>query len=89
MVFRVIQRSDKRPLSIRFETDSTFCFHFVNCFEDHDGQLVVDLCCYDDVDLVEDLYLKKIRDHTCNLIPSATLRRYVLPVCVEEVSGTL
>ncbi|PVD23313.1 hypothetical protein C0Q70_16581 [Pomacea canaliculata] len=84
MVFRVIQRSDKRPLSIRFETDSTFCFHFVNCFEDHDGQLVVDLCCYDDVDLVEDLYLKKIRDHTCNLIPSATLRRYVLPVCVEE-----
>lgn len=42
-----------------FETDACFAFHHVNAYDDG-GEVVVDLCAYEDAQIVEDLYLDRL-----------------------------
>jgi carotenoid cleavage dioxygenase-like enzyme len=44
-----------------FETDARFGFHHVNAYEDGDD-VVVDICTFDDAEIVEDLYLERLRE---------------------------
>ncbi len=44
----------------RFTGDAYFCFHHVNAYEDGDD-VVVDLCAYEDPQIIEDLYLRNLR----------------------------
>jgi carotenoid cleavage dioxygenase-like enzyme len=55
-----------------------FAFHHVNAFE-RDGELVVDVCAYDDAEVVRALYLDNLRTPDPH-VPGATLRRYVVPL---------
>lgn len=59
-------------------TGPFFAFHHVNAFE-RDGELVLDLCAYDDAGIIDALYLDRLRTALPRL-PDATLRRYVLPL---------
>jgi len=43
-----------------FRTDACFAFHHVNSYE-RDGEVIVDLCTYPDADVIEDLYLERLR----------------------------
>ena len=43
-----------------FTTDACFGFHHVNSYEDGD-EVVVDICVFDDPQIVEDLYLERLR----------------------------
>jgi beta,beta-carotene 9',10'-dioxygenase len=43
-----------------FEADPRFAFHHVNSYEE-DGEVVVDVCTFPDAEIVEDLYLEKLR----------------------------
>jgi beta,beta-carotene 9',10'-dioxygenase len=43
-----------------FETDAAFAFHHVNAFE-RDGEVLVDMCVYDDPEIVRALYLERLR----------------------------
>lgn len=43
-----------------FETDACFAFHHVNAYDDG-GEVVVDICAYEDAQIVEDLYLERLR----------------------------
>jgi beta,beta-carotene 9',10'-dioxygenase len=43
-----------------FETDPFFCFHHINAYEEN-GSVVADLCTYPDAQLIEDLYLDRLR----------------------------
>jgi beta,beta-carotene 9',10'-dioxygenase len=43
-----------------FETDAWFGFHHVNAYEDGDD-VVVDVCVFEDAQVVEDLYLERLR----------------------------
>jgi carotenoid cleavage dioxygenase-like enzyme len=63
--------------------EPVFAFHHVNAFE-RDGELVIDLCAYDDADIVQALYLDRLRTARPRH-PSAHLRRYVLPPGAGEV----
>jgi beta,beta-carotene 9',10'-dioxygenase len=58
-----------------YETDAFFTFHHINAFE-RDGELVVDLCAYDDPSIIDALYLDRMR--AGEPIPPARPRRYTI-----------
>jgi beta,beta-carotene 9',10'-dioxygenase len=43
-----------------YRTDACFAFHHINAFE-RDGELVMDLCAYDDVEIINATYLDRLR----------------------------
>ncbi len=57
--FRLIDRRSG-DTGATFQTDACFSFHHVNAFEDG-GEVVVDLCAYADAQVIEDLYLDRLR----------------------------
>jgi carotenoid cleavage dioxygenase-like enzyme len=59
----------------RFQADACFSFHHVNAYE-QDGEVVVDLCEYEDPSVVNDLYLDRLR--AAGTIAPAALVRYRL-----------
>jgi carotenoid cleavage dioxygenase-like enzyme len=67
-----------------FATEACFSFHHVNAYDD-DGEVVVDLCAYDDPRVIEDLYLERLRAGK----PSATasLMRFRLDLARGSVRG--
>ncbi len=62
----------------RCQAEPMFAFHHVNAFERGES-VVVDLCGYDDPEIIRALYLDRLRAPSFRL-PPATLRRYRLPL---------
>lgn len=58
--------------------ESMFAFHHVNAYERGD-EIIVDLCAYDNADIVGALYLDRLRTGDLHL-PEPKLRRYRLPL---------
>ncbi len=58
-----------------FETDPCFAFHHVNAFE-RGGEVVVDMCAFEDAGIVEDLYLDRLR--AGKPVRGAALTRFTL-----------
>lgn len=67
----------------RLETETLFCFHHINAFE-RDGDLIVDICAFDDPSIIYELYLDKLREGRSQL-PRATARR----LCIGLESGSV
>jgi carotenoid cleavage dioxygenase-like enzyme len=61
-----------------------FAFHHVNAFEDS-GQLVIDMCAYDDASIVQSFYLDRLR--AGEDVPSPELRRFRVPLDGGELSS--
>ena len=57
--FRLCERTTGRMIG-PFTTDARFGFHHVNAFEE-DGDVIADLCTFADAQIVEDLYLERLR----------------------------
>jgi carotenoid cleavage dioxygenase-like enzyme len=75
--FFVFER-DTGKLRGRYETDAFFTFHHINAF-DRGGEVVVDLCAYDDASVIDRLYMDNLRTGagaTPGSIP--TPRRYTI-----------
>ena len=79
--FRVFDRSTGE-LRGTWQAPPFFAFHHVNAFE-RDGELVLDLCAYDDAEVIRALYLEPLR--AGQPVPAADLRRYRLPLDGGEV----
>ena len=73
--FVVVNKHDGSIASIH-EAESFFAFHHVNAFE-RAGEIVIDICAYDDATIIESLYLDRLRAST-NHVPETRLRRYTL-----------
>jgi carotenoid cleavage dioxygenase-like enzyme len=74
--FTIIDRATG-AVRARVAAEAFFTFHTVNAFEE-DGELVVDLCAYDDVAIVEAFLLENLR--AAGEVPDVFLRRYRLPL---------
>jgi len=61
-----------------------FAFHHVNAYERGD-ELILDLCAYDNPDIIGALYLDRLRTADLHL-PQAQLRRYRLPLSGGDVT---
>jgi beta,beta-carotene 9',10'-dioxygenase len=72
--FALVERSSGKAVT-GFATDPCFAFHHVNAFDDGD-EVVVDVCTYADAQIVEDLYLERLR--AGKPISTATLTRFRL-----------
>ena len=57
--FHLVDRSNGRVVG-PFETEPCFAFHHVNSYENA-GEVVVDLCRFEDPTIVQDLYLERLR----------------------------
>jgi carotenoid cleavage dioxygenase-like enzyme len=79
--FHVFDR-DGGELRASFEAPPGFTFHFVNCFEDG-GQVVADLCVYDDESIIDALYMDRIADRNIDA-PPPKLIRYRLDLASGE-----
>jgi beta,beta-carotene 9',10'-dioxygenase len=66
-----------------FRSDPCFAFHHVNAYEDAD-EVVVDLCAFADAQVIEDLYLDRLR--AGKPIPPAALTRFRLRPSDRSVS---
>jgi carotenoid cleavage dioxygenase-like enzyme len=72
-VFHVVDRASGE-LRGAYRTDPFFVFHHVNAFDDGDGELVVDLCAYDDAEIVDALFLDRMRSERFDVPPPAFRR---------------
>ena len=72
--FQVIDRATGERRGT-YETDAFFCFHHVNAFE-RNGELVIDLCAYEDKTIIDSLYLDQHGPR--GAIPPVELRRYTI-----------
>ena len=59
-----------------FTTDACFGFHHVNAYETDSGEVVADICIFEDAEIVESLYLGKLRDGAP--IPKPSLTRFTI-----------
>jgi beta,beta-carotene 9',10'-dioxygenase len=70
-----------------FQTDACFAFHHINSYDDDgDGSVVVDLCAYENPDIVADLYLDRLR--AGKPIATATPTRFRLDLGDRSVTRT-
>ena len=67
-----------------FETDPFFCFHHVNAYEEN-GSVVVDACTYKDAQIVEDLYLERLREG--KPADRAEMRRFRIDLASQKVTS--
>jgi beta,beta-carotene 9',10'-dioxygenase len=66
-----------------FETDPFFCFHHVNAYEEN-GSVVVDACTFEDAQIIQDLYLDRLR--AGKPIARAELRRFRIELSSRRVA---
>ncbi|MFN8150785.1 MAG: carotenoid oxygenase family protein [Solirubrobacterales bacterium] len=68
-----------------FTTEACFGFHHVNSYEDDDGRVIADICTFEDVEVIESLYLGRLRDGAP--VPKPSLTRFVIDPDGGEVSS--
>src|SRR5207253_9954987 len=66
-----------------YEGRPFFAFHHVNAFE-RDGEVVIDLCAYEDAEIVRGLYLENLRQRS-PVLPDPQLRRCRVRLELERV----
>ncbi|GFY54121.1 beta,beta-carotene 9',10'-oxygenase [Trichonephila inaurata madagascariensis] len=85
--FHVVRRSDMKLLDTVYISKPFFVFHHINMYEE-DSHLKVDLCAYDDGEVVKSLYVKALEEMFSNPKNAARgpfvskVERFVLPLNV-------
>ncbi|KAJ8021500.1 Beta,beta-carotene 9',10'-oxygenase [Holothuria leucospilota] len=76
--FHVVRLEDGAILPQKYTADAFFCFHHINAFEDN-GHLVVDLCAYDDIQVIFNTYMEVLRRGNPP-VTDAFAKRFVFPL---------
>lgn len=81
--FHLIRRDDGTVISTHYTADAFFCFHHCNAYETDDGKdVVVDMCCFEDDDVLKRSTMDSIRKGNLH-VEDCVVRRYVLPLGAE------
>jgi carotenoid cleavage dioxygenase-like enzyme len=81
--FHIVDRRNGKNV-IKLKTKAFFAFHHVNAFEVEDN-LFVDILCYDNADVVESFYLRKIKSEQ-EILPVGEFRRYKINFTDNSIS---
>jgi len=92
-VFHVIDKATGKPVNkISYVSKSSFFFlNFINCFEEgENGNLIVDLVSYESPQILENMYLDKLRQGKFENDDKSAIHRYILPLGItDKVEGNL
>ncbi|XP_045595941.1 beta,beta-carotene 15,15'-dioxygenase [Procambarus clarkii] len=78
--FIVIRKSTGEVVKVKYISEEAFfTFHHVNAYE-VEGQLVVDLVAYPSPEIINKLYLKKVRMNEYSSEDPPQLKRFILPL---------
>jgi carotenoid isomerooxygenase len=77
----ILVNRETGDLQFEFFADPFFCFHSINQYE-ADGNVILDLCCYENADVVEAVRVEKLVKNDANAIGKffAKPLRFVLPI---------
>ena len=76
-MFYIISRKQCRVVA-QYETKAFAAFHFLNAFEDENDNIHIDLCRYERMDIVEQFYLKNLREKSSDLFIPVQPARYTM-----------
>ncbi|XP_078028524.1 carotenoid-cleaving dioxygenase, mitochondrial isoform X2 [Epinephelus lanceolatus] len=88
-VFHVINKHTGEVSAVKYHAKAMATFHQINAFEE-DGFLMVDLCCQDDGEAINNYLLQNLRksgealDEVYNTLSRPLPRRFVLPLNVNH-----
>ncbi|KDR21650.1 beta,beta-carotene 15,15'-dioxygenase-like [Zootermopsis nevadensis] len=89
--FYVIEKSTGKILPVKYKSKNAFfLFHHINTYEEND-QLVVDVVAFDSPDIIDKLFLKKVRNNEMDPKDPGCGNRFVLPLPKDKMefpSGT-
>lgn len=78
VTFYVVHRTSSQ-LVATYHHSAFFVFHTANAFEETEtGDILIDACVYENVNVIHDLYLKNIRDYSKLRVPVNTFQRFRL-----------
>ncbi|CAG2167808.1 unnamed protein product [Oppiella nova] len=80
--FHIIERTSGKLINTKYMAQSFAFFHTINAFEDN-NQLVVDICCYPDGQIISTLNIQNMTDMYENhkkFDTKSEVRRFVLPL---------
>lgn len=78
--FFIVEKETGRVLKTELLAESPFFFlHFINCYEEN-NQIVVDVNAYPSIQVLENMYLSKLRSGIVDVEDKPRPVRYVLPI---------
>lgn len=79
-----MERSSGKIVDTKYTADGFSFFHTINAYEE-DGHVVIDVCCYDDGNVIKNLYKKSLEQQDTAAYEHfvATARRFVLPLAAD------
>uniref|UniRef100_A0AAQ5Y2K8 Carotenoid-cleaving dioxygenase, mitochondrial n=1 Tax=Amphiprion ocellaris TaxID=80972 RepID=A0AAQ5Y2K8_AMPOC len=92
-VFHLVDKNTGEVSSVKYHTKAISTFHQINAFEE-DGFLMLDLCCSDDGQAINNYLIQNLRksgdalDEVYNTLCRAYPRRFVLPLNVTSETPT-
>jgi len=87
-VIRIVDKSSGEEVGaeyrVRYTTENPFFFlNFINCFEDGEGNVIVDVVGYDSPDIIDQMYLTKLRENKLETKDKSKIFRYAIPLKVD------
>ncbi|KAL0993793.1 hypothetical protein UPYG_G00114000 [Umbra pygmaea] len=92
-IFHLVDKHTGMASSVKFYTKPLSVFHQINAFEE-DGFLVLDMCCSDNGDTINNYLIQNLRksgealDQVYNSTSRAFPRRFILPLNVTDETPT-
>lgn len=78
----VLEKRNGQQLKTVYRMNNFFCFHHINSYEE-DGHLIVDLCSYDDTNIIGRACIEAIRNREL-LNSKSCFKRIVIPLNVAD-----
>jgi len=82
--FIIVEKATGKIFKTEFLSENSFYFmHAINCYEEN-NELVVDIISYDSPNMLESLYMNKLRANNQEDVDLSCVQRYTIPL-VEDV----
>ena len=82
-VFHIIDRNTGKPVLAEkklISQESFFFLNFINCYDDGDDAVVIDLVAYDSPEILSQIFLEKLRGGKLEVQDKSNILRFIIPL---------